>query len=207
AVRDRGTVTADGFATAEGDALATLPADQQADVRGYLDRQPSGVAPVPTQQQATSPGAQATVPASCTTPYKKATTFQELIDLVRAAEGRLAASGITSVKDQIHALRGIYYGTLWSKDFAEEKSPTRNEGFQRFTRPSEDPSKSLPPDVQKSLDCGIFSALQNSQDMVDPSGRHVDFGHLIIALDARFDPKLSAKISYPVGLGVTVDMG
>src|SRR5262249_10481010 len=57
------------------------------------------------------------------------------------------------------------------------------------------------------LDCGIFSALQNSQDMVDPSGRHVDFGHLIIALDARFDPKLSAKISYPVGLGVTVDMG
>ena len=168
AVRDRGSATADGFAAAEGDALATLPADQQADVRAYLARQPIGVAPVPTQQGTTASGAQATTPVACTTPYKRATNFQELIDLVRAAEARLAVSGITSAKDQIHALRGIYYGTIWSKDFSEEKSATRNEGFQRFTRPSEDPAKTVPPDVQKSLDCGLFTALQNSQDMVEP---------------------------------------
>lgn len=203
AVRNRGSVTADSFAAQEGDAFSTLPPEQQGDIQTYLNSKPTG--PVATQAGPVTPGSQ-TAPPVCSTPYKKAANFQELINLVRAAEGKLAASGISSVKDQIHALRGIYYGTVWSKDFAEEKSPTRNEGFQRFTRPSEDPAKTVPTDVRSALDCGLFQSLQDSQDMVDPSGRHFDFGHLIIGLDARFDPKLSTNVSYPV-MGINIDMG
>ena len=138
--------------------------------------------------------------AQCATPYKKATSFRELIDLVRAAESKLSAAGIATPKDQIHALRGIYYGTTWSHDYAVETSVTRNEGFQRFTRPSMDPAKSVPSDVRSVLDCHLFEALQESQDMVDPGGRQIDFGHLIIGLDARSDPSFSSNISYPVPL-------
>lgn len=147
---------------------------------------------------------------ACVTPYAKATSFQALIDLVRVAETRLRAAGITSAKDQIHALRGIYYGTTWSLDYSVEKDTTRNEGFQRFTRPSENPSKSVPPDVQTSLDCGLFKALQDSQDLIDPSGRQVDFGHLIIALDARNDPAFASNIKYPVAtplLTININLG
>jgi Domain of unknown function (DUF4157) len=141
-------------------------------------------------------------PAKCATTYKKAATFAELIDLVRAAESKLAAAGITTPKDQIHALRGIYYGTTWSLDFSVEKSTTRNEGFQRFTRPSMDPATSVPSDVRSILDCHLFEALQQSQDMIDPSGRQVDFGHLIIGVDARFDPSFSSNVTYPVPLPI-----
>jgi hypothetical protein len=141
-------------------------------------------------------------PAQCATSYKKAATFQELIDLVRAAESRLAAAGITMPKDQIHSLRGIYYGTTWSLDYSVEKSTTRNEGFQRFTRPSMDPATSVPSDVRSILDCHLFEALQDSQDMVDPSGRQIDFGHLIIGLDARFDASFSSNVTYPVPLPI-----
>jgi hypothetical protein len=157
---------------------------------------------------ATAPPPAATA-TTCATPYKQATSFKELIDLVRAAESKLSGAGTTSVKDQIHALCGLYYGTTWSKDYAVEKSVLRNEGFQRFTRPSEpDPTKSVPRDVTALLDCGLADALKNSQDTVDPGGRHVDFGHLLIGLDARFDPAFASKVSYPVLGGVTsVDLG
>lgn len=150
-------------------------------------------APGPVQ----APGA-----GQCATPFKSAASFSELIDLVRAAETRLAAKGISTPKDQIHALRGIYYGTAWSQDFSVEKSATRNEGFQRFTRPSEDPAKSVPTDVRSILDCHLFEALRDGQDVVDPSGRHVDFGHLIIGLDARNDPAFASEVSYPVALPI-----
>jgi len=155
----------------------------------------------------TTPGSPAASgsPAACVAPYRRATTFQSLIDLVRAAETKLNAAGVTSTRDQIHALRGIYYGTTWSKDYAEEQSTTRNEGFQRFTRPSLAPSSSVPPDVRSILDCGLFEALQKSQDIVDGS-RHVDFGHLIIALDARNDPALASNIQYPFG-PTSIDLG
>jgi hypothetical protein len=149
-------------------------------------------------------------PPVCAKSYSKAASFQALIDLVKAAEAKLTAAGITSPKDQIHAIRGIYYGTLTSLDFAVEKSATRNEGFQRFTRPSQDPSASVPPDVTGSLDCGLFKALQDSQDLVDPSGRQVDFGHLIIALDARGDPAFASNIKYPAKVGPftkNIDLG
>jgi len=149
--------------------------------------------------------------STCSTPYTQATSFQQLIDLVRAAETRLAAAGIASTKDQIHALRGIYYGTSWSLDYTGtasvkgEASETRNEGFQRFTRPSEPPEKSVPRDVRGILDCGLFDALKASQDVVQPD-RQIDFGHLIIALDARFDPAFASNVTYPY-LFKEVEMG
>jgi hypothetical protein len=141
-------------------------------------------------------------PVQCAAFYKKAATFQELIGLVRAAESRLATASITMPKDQIHSMRGIYYGTSWSLDYSVEKSTTRNEGFQRFTRPSMDPAISVPSDVRSILDCHLFEALQDSQDMVDPSGRQIDFGHLLIGLDARFDPSFSSNVTYPVPLPI-----
>jgi hypothetical protein len=142
--------------------------------------------------------------------YKKAGSFQELIDLVRAAEGKLAGGGITTAKEQIHALRGIFYGTTWSLDYSDQGSKTRNEGFQRFTRPSEQPATSEPRDVRRILGRSLVDALKISQDVVDPGGRHVDFGHLIIGLDARFDPAFASNIKYPVKtpLGsIDVDLG
>jgi hypothetical protein len=163
-----------------------------------------------TEPAPAAPPAAAPAPAACKTSYTKAASFQDLINLVHAAETALAAAGITTPKDQIHAIRGIYYGTLWSLDFSVEKSPTRNECFQRFTRPSEDPAKSAPPDIRTALDCGLFDALKDSQDMVDPSGRQVDFGHLIIGLDARADPAFASNIKYPVKALVTsidIDLG
>jgi hypothetical protein len=149
----------------------------------------------------------------CKTKYTQATSFQQIIDLVRAAESKLTAAGISTPKDQIHALRGIYYGTTWSLDYTGtpghpgEQSAVRNEGFQRFTRPSQDPTKTIPVNVQSILDCGLFEALKASQDMVDPDGRHVDFGHLIIGMDARFDPMLASNVQYPALGGITIDMG
>jgi len=178
--------------------------------RGYAkgrgERMEGGTSgPVPGQASA-SPDAG----AACKTPFTKASSFQDLINLVRAAEAALAAGGIASPKDQIHAIRGIFYGTLWSLDYSDQKSTTRNEGFQRFTRPSENVATSVPPDVRTALRCGLFDALQKSQDTVDPSGRHVDFGHLIIGLDAREDPALGSNIKYPVPLPIgsyDVDLG
>jgi hypothetical protein len=158
-----------------------------------------------TRRDRTAPVPAPAPPAACTPPFQRATTFQQLIDLVRAAETRLTAGGITSTTDQIHALRGIYYGTRWSQDYAVEHSDTRNEGFQRFTRPSLDPSRSIPRDVRSMLDCGLFEALQNSQDIVDGS-RQIDFGHLLIGLDARSDPAFATNIQYPVML-MNIDLG
>jgi hypothetical protein len=47
----------------------------------------------------------------CTATFAKATTYRDLISLLRAAEAKLVAAGVTSVDDQIKTLRGIYYGT------------------------------------------------------------------------------------------------
>lgn len=168
------------------------------------------MAPPPPPTEAPRIPTTTTPTVACPTTYTRATSFNTLIDLVRAAETKLSAAGITSTRDQIHALRGIYYGTTWSHDFSVEHSTTRNEGFQRFTRPSAaNPVTTTPQDVRSILDCGIFTALFNSQDVVDGT-RHVDFGHLIIGLDARYDPALTANVQYPFSIGITsinIDMG
>jgi hypothetical protein len=161
------------------------------------------------QAAAAAPGGAAAGPA-CKTTFAKASSFQDLILLLRAAEAALAAAGIRDPKDQIHAIRGVFYGTLWSLDYSVEKSTTRNEGFQRFTRPSENVVTSTPPDIRTTLGCGLFDALKDSQDILDPGGRHLDFGHLVIGVDARADPALASNIKYPVPLpigSIDVDLG
>lgn len=158
---------------------------------------PSSPAPAKDPVQIFHAPGELNVARKCSTTYVKAGSFEELIRLVEAAEAKLAAAGISAPKDQIHALRGIYYGTTWSTDFKEEKSTTRSDGFQRFTRPSEDSSATVPPDIRTTLDCNLFEALQQSQDAIDPSGRQVDFGHLIIGLDARFDPAMKNNCTFP----------
>ena len=186
------------------------------DIRDAGEPLPGGVPEQPTPQPVEEPQPAPPQPAppvqqpqqQCTTTYRPATSFQSFIDLVRAAEARLTAAGISSVTDQIHVLRGIYYGTTWSADYAVERSTLRNEGFQRFTRPSTNPAASVPQDPRTVLSCGLFTALQQSQDLVDASGRHVDVGHLIIGLDARADPAFRTNVTYPVMGGLTtIDLG
>ena len=115
---------------------------------------------------------------TCTRTFTRARSFVDYIALVREAETRLAAAGYTSVGDRVHVLRGIYYGTEWSADFAVERSPVRNVGFQTYT------ASLTPDDPRPILTCGLFEALRDSQDLTD-SGRQVDVGHLMIGLDAR----------------------
>jgi len=149
-----------------------------------------------TQQnraQSSAPSlARDTAPTTCPKTYTKAGNFKDLIDLVRAAEAKFNAAGVTSVDQQIKSLRAIYYGQTYSLDYTVEKSAVRNLGFETYTH-------SLtggPKDPRSILDCGLFAALQASQDVSDGS-RKIDFGHLIIAMDAResaFD-----RIPFPSG--------
>jgi hypothetical protein len=114
----------------------------------------------------------------CPRQYARARSFRELIALVRAAEARLVACGHRSVESRIHVLRGLYYGTEWSTDYKKETSLVRNVGFQVYT------ASATPADPRRCLDCGLFEALRQSQDVSD-RGRSLDFGHLMIGLDAR----------------------
>jgi len=114
----------------------------------------------------------------CPRRFTRAGNFRELIALVSAAEAKLASCGFDSVEQRIHVLRGVYYGTEWSNDYRVEGSPVRNLGFQVYT------ASTTPPDPRRCLDCGLFEALGLSQDIRD-GGRSVDFGHLMIGLDAR----------------------
>lgn len=185
---------------------AGVPRDAGESLPGGVPYHPD-LESIPTEESTHEPSPRERL-AECGTPYRPAVSFQTFIDLVRAAEVRLSAVGITSVTDQIHILRGIYYGTVWSLDYAVERSQLRNEGFQRFTRPSMSPATSVPRDPRSILDCGLFTALQQSQDLVDPSSRHVDVGHLIIGLDARSDPSFRSPVQYPVMGGLSsIDLG
>jgi hypothetical protein len=147
----------------------------------------------PQQQGLPSPTHQAQAAPACTTQYTKASNFSTLITLVEAAETKLTAAGISSTQDQIHSIRGIFYGTTWSKDFADQHDTFRNTGFQEFTQPSKDPATTTPKDVTTILDCGLFKALWDSQDATDGT-KTLDFGHLVIGLDARFDPTRNNEV-------------
>lgn len=116
--------------------------------------------------------------SECPTRYRAARSFRDLVTLLRAAEARLDACGFPSIEEHIHILRGIYYGTAWSADYAVEASSVRNLGFQVYT------GSSTPADPRACLDCGLFDALRNSQDIND-AGRRLDVGHTLIGLDAR----------------------
>jgi hypothetical protein len=103
--------------------------------------------------------------------------------LVNDAETLLISSGVKDRNDRLRALRGIYYGTLWSSDYQKEKSIVRNTGFNIYASGTWG-TISQPIDPRGALACNLFEALQSSQDAVDGT-RHVDFGHLIIGIEAR----------------------
>ena len=128
----------------------------------------------------------------CASTFAPAKSFKALIDLVRAAEAKLAAAGVTSVDAQIKSLRSIYYGQTYSLDYKVEASKVRNLGFETYTHSL----TSGPKDPTSILDCGLFAALQNSQDVSD-GARTLDFGHLLIALDAR--ESVLDRIPFPSG--------
>jgi len=139
----------------------------------------------------TAPGtAKSTSGKPCTTSFKKAGTAAEFVALVREAESRMAAAGISTDEEKIKILRGLYYGTPWSVDFGDQASASRIAGFQTFTKSG----IKYPRDPVSLFDCGLYQALQLSQDTPAKSGK-VDMGHVIIALDAR-----NATVSVP-GIG------
>lgn len=127
--------------------------------------------PAPGQSQVPAP--EVAPPPRCTTSFVAATTsFQRYIALLRAAEARLTAAGITSTEEQIHALRGIYNGTDWSLDFRRSTvRPATKASSGSPTRPK-NPDERCPPDVRPLLDCGLFAALRQSQDVVDGGASH-----------------------------------
>ena len=117
---------------------------------------------------------------SCTKTYAPTKDGARYVGLIRDAETKLTAAGITDVKERIKILRGLYYGTPWSRDFGKEQSLSRVAGFQTYTVSG----VTYPRDPVSILDCGLYRALQLSQD-VTVHGVTLDVGHLLIGLDAR----------------------
>lgn len=117
---------------------------------------------------------------------KPAKNFKQLVALVKQAEEILIKNGHEDMEDRIHILRGIYYGTEWSVDYKSEKSSMRNFAFNfPYTNSFE------PKDARKELKCfkdckaELYNSLFESYEVFDSKYKAVDFGHLIIGLDAR----------------------
>jgi hypothetical protein len=131
--------------------------------------------------------------------YKKATNFQEIVLLFKAAEDLLIENGYTDIDERIKILRGIYYGTTWSMDYIQEKSTTRNAGFDLYTA-----SYSRPADPQAILGKSLFEALRSSPEVKD-GNRSVDIGHLIIGLEAR-TKFVAREIGIPMNGGTGLEI-
>lgn len=116
---------------------------------------------------------------------KRATSFKSLVDLVKQAEEMLIANGQLEMETRINTIRGIYYGTTWSLDYAVEKSKTRIRGFNLYT------NCVVKYDARVALKCTekckaqLFHSLYSSYEIHDSHSRSLDFGHLIIGLDSR----------------------
>lgn len=125
------------------------------------------------------------VVCNCKT-HVKAKNFKELVSLVKDAEEIMIQNKLTELGDRINCLRGIYYGTIWSLDYAQEKSEARNKGFYLYTGLTD-----VKHDARKMLKCSdnckakLFEALYQSPEVIDSGSRVTDFGHLMIGLDAR----------------------
>ena len=118
--------------------------------------------------------------AACTKVFQSAKSAADFVALVRQAESRMTTAGIVGTPDRIKILRGLYYGTPWSVDFADQQSASRIVGFELFTGTG----TKYPRDPLSLFDCGLYQALQLSQDVAAKGGT-VDIGHVMIALDAR----------------------
>lgn len=133
------------------------------------------------------------IAAHCSMPVRRATTFQQLVDLVRAAETQLIANGVTDVGERVSIIRGIYYGTPWSKDFGtSESSHVRNQMFNVYSGTAQ---PRYPLDV---MDCGTALSLGASQDVQAGPGL-LDVGHMFIGMDARRSV-VARTVTQPVGL-------
>jgi len=128
----------------------------------------------------------------CTTRVANARSFRALVDLIRIAETQLIACGVTDVEERLHILRGIYYGTPWSRDFGtSERSHARTQMFNAYT------GNTQPRYVMECLDCGVVTALGRSQDVVD-GHRSLDVGHMLIGMDARRS-WVARNVPQPIG--------
>jgi len=107
-----------------------------------------------------------------------ANNFKQLVRLIQTAEKKLAAAGQRDPSLRITTLRGLYYGTPWSKDYTTEQSEVRNWGFWVFTGGQD------PPDPRPALGKKLVNDLQASQDVID-GGHRIDLGHVLIGMDAR----------------------
>ncbi len=109
-----------------------------------------------------------------------ATDFQDLVNTIRQAEDSLISHGYTKIKDRIKILRGIYYGTDWSMDRAQDYgTTTRNNGFKLYLCDAFDPVK---PDT--IFGNALYNKLKCSPE-VKNENLGVDWGHIIIGLEAR----------------------
>ncbi|MCW3085861.1 MAG: hypothetical protein JWP12_3227 [Bacteroidetes bacterium] len=137
--------------------------------------------------------------------YHPAKNFTDLIDLVKIAEKKLKTAG-QDIRTRIKTFRGIFYGTTWSFDYKKaEGSAMRNLGFTYFlygpdailtgnnmvqgllgnTDSVEPDSKYIPMNPTAILGGKLYDALFNSYEVTNSDGRLVDFGHLIIGMEAR----------------------
>ncbi len=127
------------------------------------------------------------------------TRFGPLCTLIREAERRLVVAGHSDGSERLSILRGVYYGTTWSRDFKVEHSALRNAGFRVYLASPLDPMD--PTDI---FDCGLFEALRDSTDIVE-HGRKLDFGHAMIGLDAR-QRSVSRSIPIPGNGGTGLEI-
>ncbi|MBZ2195384.1 hypothetical protein [Occultella gossypii] len=137
--------------------------------------------------------------------FARARTAAAYVALVREAESRLAAAGVSAIDDRIQVLSGIYYGTDWSLDYEVEASQTRNLAFQAYTTragPGADP--------RPVLGTSLYTAIKESQDVRHPALGTIDAGHLIIGLNAR-QSWTSRSVNVPTqgatGLEITTWVG
>jgi len=133
------------------------------------------------------------IAAVCNQPHTSATTIAALIDLIRNAETQLISCGVNDVGERINIIRGIFYGSPWSRDYGTgQSSHIRNAMFNVYSG-TDQPQYPL-----ECMDCGTALAIGESQDIRERSGRRVDVGHLLIGLDARRSI-IATTLSQPVG--------
>ncbi len=122
----------------------------------------------------------------CCEKSKPAKNFKQLVELVKQGEDNLILNGYDDVGDRISIIRGIYYGTEWSLDYNVEKSTLRNIAFNiPYT------GSFVTADARQKLKCSedceadLFNSLYNSFEVFENKYKAIDFGHLIIGMDAR----------------------
>lgn len=116
--------------------------------------------------------------------------YKSFIELIKEAEQIFIENKIENTTEHIHILRGLYYGTTWSVDFEDRKSPYRNAAFNFYSYTSE------PPDPRPLLGVTLFNELRQCAEVYDAPTDRFDLGHCIIGLDCR-NSFLSRSIAVP----------